>query len=261
MADRTPRSEVPASAAAPPMTAPVLAIFTELICEGRIVTISAAHIGSATSPRPLLAPGKSRVRYVLPGPESNEFVFCDNAVYYIAISATNPLKPGSVGFQLITSNGSATNLRPKPVGEVILYANSARTGINAIVAIGAYGSTQIKIDPAALDNIRAAIASALQGRADAFIAVKMAVALQGFWRLRGYATEGRAVVKAALALPQVVVDLPAGPAEVHLGGAGVGLLLVGNGDQDDAAPGGVEDDGVLVGGRAALVGVGRQRSG
>ncbi len=54
-----------------------------------------------------------------------------------------------------------------------------------------------------LDNFRAAIASALQGRADAFIAVKMAVALQGFWTLRGYATEGRAVVKAALALPEV----------------------------------------------------------
>ncbi|MFO1272785.1 MAG: tetratricopeptide repeat protein [Rubrivivax sp.] len=54
-----------------------------------------------------------------------------------------------------------------------------------------------------LDNIRAATASALQGRADAFIAVKLAVALQSFWQLRGYATEGRAVVKAALALPAV----------------------------------------------------------
>ncbi len=61
----------------------------------------------------------------------------------------------------------------------------------------------IECGEADLDNIRAATANALQGRADAFIAVKMAVALQGFWRLRGYATEGRAVVKAALALPAV----------------------------------------------------------
>jgi predicted ATPase/class 3 adenylate cyclase len=54
-----------------------------------------------------------------------------------------------------------------------------------------------------LGNVRAAAACALQGGADPFIAVKMAVALQGFWMLRGYATEGRAVVKAALALPAV----------------------------------------------------------
>ena len=45
--------------------------------------------------------------YVVPGPESSEFAFCDNAVYYIPISVTNPLKPGSVAFQLLTSNGSA----------------------------------------------------------------------------------------------------------------------------------------------------------
>ena len=33
-----------------PMTAPVLAIFTDCICEGRMATISAAHMGRATSP-------------------------------------------------------------------------------------------------------------------------------------------------------------------------------------------------------------------
>ncbi|MEK8052664.1 NB-ARC domain-containing protein [Ideonella sp. DXS22W] len=54
-----------------------------------------------------------------------------------------------------------------------------------------------------LDNVRAAITLALDGGVDPFIAVKMAVALQGFWALRGYAGEGRAVVAAALALPAV----------------------------------------------------------
>ncbi len=54
-----------------------------------------------------------------------------------------------------------------------------------------------------LDNLRSATALALAGGADPFIAVKMAVALQGFWILRGYASEGRAVVQAALALPAV----------------------------------------------------------
>jgi predicted ATPase len=56
---------------------------------------------------------------------------------------------------------------------------------------------------AELDNIRAAIALALTGGADPFIAVKFEVALMGFRILRGYATEGRKNVRAALALPAV----------------------------------------------------------
>jgi len=56
---------------------------------------------------------------------------------------------------------------------------------------------------AELDNIRAALSLALAGGVDPVIAVKLAVALQGFWILRGYITEGRRVVKAALQLPAV----------------------------------------------------------
>ena len=41
------------------------------------------------------------------------------------------------------------------------------------------------------DNLRAAIALALDGRADPVIAVKFEVALMGFRILRGYSTEGR----------------------------------------------------------------------
>jgi len=54
-----------------------------------------------------------------------------------------------------------------------------------------------------LDNVRSAMALALAGRVDPFIAVKLAVALQVFWMLRGYATEGRGLVRAALALPAI----------------------------------------------------------
>jgi len=54
-----------------------------------------------------------------------------------------------------------------------------------------------------LDNIRSAAALALDGRVDPFIAVKMANAMQTFWVLRGYATEGRELVRAALALPAI----------------------------------------------------------
>ena len=45
-----------------------------------------------------------------------------------------------------------------------------------------------------LDNIRSAIALSLGGGVDPFIAVKFAVAMQGFWILRGYSTEGRKLV-------------------------------------------------------------------
>jgi predicted ATPase/class 3 adenylate cyclase len=54
-----------------------------------------------------------------------------------------------------------------------------------------------------LDNVRSALALALAGYVDPFIVVKMAVAMQGFWMLRGYATEGRGIVRAALALPTI----------------------------------------------------------
>ena len=56
---------------------------------------------------------------------------------------------------------------------------------------------------AELDNMRAAIAFALGGEGDPIIAVKFEVALMGFRILRGYATEGRRNVHAALALPAI----------------------------------------------------------
>ncbi|HQR19731.1 MAG TPA: hypothetical protein PKV98_02620 [Burkholderiaceae bacterium] len=54
-----------------------------------------------------------------------------------------------------------------------------------------------------LDNVRAAMTFALGGAADRFVPVKFAVALERFWELRGYATEGRAYMKAVLKLPDV----------------------------------------------------------
>jgi tetratricopeptide (TPR) repeat protein len=54
-----------------------------------------------------------------------------------------------------------------------------------------------------LDNVRGAIALALTEQVDPFIAVKMAVALQGFWAFRGYVGEGRAIIRATLALQKV----------------------------------------------------------
>ena len=54
-----------------------------------------------------------------------------------------------------------------------------------------------------IDNVRSAQALALAGSVDPFVAVKFAVAMHRFWVLRGYSTEGRALVRAALALPAI----------------------------------------------------------
>ena len=54
-----------------------------------------------------------------------------------------------------------------------------------------------------LDNLRAAIALALAGQTDPILAVKFATQLSDFWLLRGYASEGRGIVRTALALPAV----------------------------------------------------------
>jgi len=71
---------------------------------------------------------------------------------------------------------------------------------------GMKGSDQaewIQALEADLDNVRAAMSLALARGTDPLIAVKLAVALQQFWTLRGHTNEGRQRVREALALPEV----------------------------------------------------------
>lgn len=84
-----------------------------------------------------IAPEKVQVYFVVPGPESSEFVFTDKKIYYIPISASNPLKPGSVSFQILSDDGAA-QVRPRGAGELIFYAGSGSNSIKAIIATGAY---------------------------------------------------------------------------------------------------------------------------
>jgi hypothetical protein len=85
-----------------------------------------------------LAPSKSQVLFVVPGMESSEFVFCDNALYYLPITVQNPLKPGSVAFTELSSQGCYPNVRPQPVGQSILYMKAGGAQVGAIQAPGAY---------------------------------------------------------------------------------------------------------------------------
>ena len=70
-----------------------------------------------------------------------------------------------------------------------------------------------------IDNVRAAAGLALAGGVDQVIAVKFAVALQGFWILRGYSTEGRRLVHAALALPAIQDSATAQAFALYVGAA------------------------------------------
>ena len=81
-----------------------------------------------------------------------------------------------------------------------------------------------------LDNLRAAIALALAGGTDPILAVKLAVTMTPFWMLRGYLSEGRGIVRAALALPAVQAsDL----AQAHAAYVGA-VLATGQGDHGQA---------------------------
>jgi non-specific serine/threonine protein kinase len=70
-----------------------------------------------------------------------------------------------------------------------------------------------------LDNLRAAIALALNGGADPVLAVKFEVALMWFRLLRGYSTEGRKIVRAALAQPAVLASDVAHAHALYVGAA------------------------------------------
>jgi predicted ATPase len=83
---------------------------------------------------------------------------------------------------------------------------------------------------AELDNVRGAMALALSGAVDPFIAVKLAVAMQGFWMLRGYVTEGRNYVCAAIGLPAIQASDLARSWALYVGAA----LATGQSDHAEA---------------------------
>lgn len=84
-----------------------------------------------------IAPRKTRIFHIVPGPEGSEFVFCDSALYYIPISVTNPLKPGSVAFNLLSGDGCA-QVKPRLAQEAIVYINGGQNSVMAVIATGAY---------------------------------------------------------------------------------------------------------------------------
>lgn len=78
-------------------------------------------------------PKKARVYHVMDG--ADEFVFTDLGIYYVPISESNPLRPGSVGFRRIPG-APASQVRPVSTAQGLVYANAARNRVLAIIGTG-----------------------------------------------------------------------------------------------------------------------------
>jgi predicted ATPase len=98
----------------------------------------------------------------------------------------------------LVQSGEAAKVAASHCMHYFVMAKAARQGLQ-----GAEQADWIYRVETEIDNVRSAIALALAGGVEQIIAVKLAVAMQGFWTLRGYATEGRNAVRASLALPAI----------------------------------------------------------
>lgn len=77
--------------------------------------------------------GQVKVVEVVGGPD--EFVMTDRGIYYIPISASNPLRPGSVEFRPIGALGAAA-IRPAVATDGVVFVDAGLTGVWAIRQTG-----------------------------------------------------------------------------------------------------------------------------
>lgn len=75
----------------------------------------------------------------------DEFVFTDLGVYQIPISATNPLKPGSVQF-IPVGDGGCASIRPALARDAILFVNAGLTRVSALLRTGSLTTPYILQD-------------------------------------------------------------------------------------------------------------------
>ena len=102
------------------------------------------------------------------------------------------------GREKLQRAGESTALAQRHYEYYFVLAKAARNGL-----LGRKQAEWMRRVETELDNVRAAIALGLTGDGDPIIAVKIAVAMQGFWILGGHATEGRDYIRVMLALPPV----------------------------------------------------------
>ncbi len=114
----------------------------------------------------------------------------------------------------LAQSGEAADTAARHCEHYFAMAKEANRGMN-----GADQAEWIRRVETEHDNVRAAMATALAGGVDAIVAVKLTVAMLGFWMFRGYSTEGRGLVKAALALPAIQASELAQAHALYVGAA------------------------------------------
>lgn len=85
-----------------------------------------------------LAPDNSQVLFVIAGMESAEFAFCDRAIFYIPITPTIPLQPGSVAFNKLSDYGCLPKVQPRRAEQSIIYFKAGGAEVGAVQNPGAY---------------------------------------------------------------------------------------------------------------------------
>lgn len=90
-----------------------------------------------------ITPGKSQVLYAVPGMEGSEFIFCDNAIYFIPIGIGEPLEPGSVSFTQLAAYGIFPGVQPRRTEQTIIYMKAGGLQVGAIQAPGAFNRPYI----------------------------------------------------------------------------------------------------------------------
>lgn len=98
----------------------------------------------------------------------------------------------------LQSSGGAADASLRHCQHYFALAKAIRDGV-----AGSEQAAWIRCGETELDNLRVALALALSGAIDPFVVVKFSIALMTFWMLRGYTTEGRTIVRAALAMPAI----------------------------------------------------------
>ena len=110
--------------------------------------------------------------------------------------------------------GNAADTQTRHCNHYFAMAKEANRGLK-----GSQQAEWVQRIETELDNLRGAMTFSLSGGVDPFIAVKFCVAMQGFWILRGYSTEGRAMVRAALAMPEIQASELAQAHALYVGAA------------------------------------------
>jgi len=94
-----------------------------------------------------LVSGSPYCKYVV-GWQQGQIVFTDRGTFFIAISASNPLAPGSVTFDKIGDDGAAP-IRPVTIQDAIVFVNAGKNRVAAVRATGSYSRPMIVEDVAA----------------------------------------------------------------------------------------------------------------